>query len=594
MQKSRRDSTLAGAWQAPARRILFFTYRFNFRWFHDCVLTLARRRSIEGVQVDVVATQSDADGNRTARGDLYALDEWAKWQRRLRIHYLPPRRHLFHNKFILVELANGEVELGIGSSNLTPNGWSRNFETWTWSRSSGLHACAAFLRYLRGLPHVNGAIFEPWIQKITRPRSDTCQWLWQNKTIAVRRTLQAIRKEIGRPATVRIVSPYFDAGSQDVLHLALTETGADRANAPIEIWIDGSAMVGRAQDYEVVATLAARYGNRCKVNKVVSQATPKRPSRPIPLHAKVIELVDQDGKVQRLIGSANFTGAAWLDAWNTESLHLESDRKALQDLLPAGQLIAPLTRQSLRALQNSAADNAEDEPTGKPTIYSAAFDETRNPRELTVCYSATAPLDGFTIEAAFDKSRDELPTGKTQRDAIVAAFQARRNWRTLPAPDGILKLALQLPTPPPELARIVLRFTDGVRLEAPIELAIPDFSKRDPSSGIPIASSLEAILGKGMPIVPPRVSRPITELPGADDEYDDDVPVIVPEDKLASDPAYKREPLAVRIAKLMSKLRTDRSVAKRVLARCDELAALPSTKAERSLLAAVRRIASSK
>src|SRR5690242_14711501 len=83
MRTSRRESTLAGAWQLPARRILFFTYRFNFRWFHDCVLTLARRRSIEDVQVDVVATRTDADSDTAARGDLYALDEWAKWQRRL-------------------------------------------------------------------------------------------------------------------------------------------------------------------------------------------------------------------------------------------------------------------------------------------------------------------------------------------------------------------------------------------------------------------------------------------------------------------------------------------------------------------------------
>src|ERR1700741_2699677 len=101
-------SSLAFLWtrRRRIRRLLFFTYRFNFRWFHNEVLGVVRRNSLADTDVLVFATRFDDDdyvGGTQSSGDLYSLDEWAKWRVNLRIRYLPANQHLFHNKFIIGE-----------------------------------------------------------------------------------------------------------------------------------------------------------------------------------------------------------------------------------------------------------------------------------------------------------------------------------------------------------------------------------------------------------------------------------------------------------------------------------------------------------
>src|ERR1700692_5115190 len=101
-------SSLAFLWnrRRRMRRLLFFTYRFNFRWFHNEVLGFVRRNSLADTDVLVFATRFDDDGyagGSQSSGALYALDEWATWKVNLRIRYLHANRHLFHNKFIVAE-----------------------------------------------------------------------------------------------------------------------------------------------------------------------------------------------------------------------------------------------------------------------------------------------------------------------------------------------------------------------------------------------------------------------------------------------------------------------------------------------------------
>src|SRR5438128_9406429 len=102
-QRTAIDASLARVWKSKIRRLFFFTYRFGFRWFHDRVLSPLRRQSFDRAEVEVIASRFENEPTATPQvhhGDLYALEEWAKWQGRLRIHYLPISRHLFHNKFI--------------------------------------------------------------------------------------------------------------------------------------------------------------------------------------------------------------------------------------------------------------------------------------------------------------------------------------------------------------------------------------------------------------------------------------------------------------------------------------------------------------
>src|ERR1043165_7364956 len=180
------DASLGGVWHSNVRRLFFFTYRFDFRWFHNRVLNPIRRQSLDHAEIDVFASRFANAPTATpvaVYGDLYALEEWAKWRGRLRIHFLPTRRHLFHNKFILVERADGgAIDLGLGSSNLTSSGWATNFEAWTVLRGPDVGAATAFLSYLRDLREVNGEVLSPWLRRMPAPSRAprALDWLWGN------------------------------------------------------------------------------------------------------------------------------------------------------------------------------------------------------------------------------------------------------------------------------------------------------------------------------------------------------------------------------------------------------------------------------
>src|ERR1700686_4466320 len=70
-------SSLAFLWtrRRRIRRLLFFTYRFNFRWFHNEVLGFVRRNSLADTDVLVFATRFDDDvyaAGSQSSGDLYS------------------------------------------------------------------------------------------------------------------------------------------------------------------------------------------------------------------------------------------------------------------------------------------------------------------------------------------------------------------------------------------------------------------------------------------------------------------------------------------------------------------------------------------
>jgi len=580
------ETTLAAAWRSGARRMLFFTYRFDFRWFHDCVLNQARRHARASTQIDVLASRfADDTYAHLVRGDLYSLEEWMKWKTKLRISYVPVEQHLFHNKFILLETANGEIKLGVGSSNLTYSGWSRNLETWTWSGSAGLEACAGFLRHLASLRKVDRALVDPWIRRIGKRPPDAWPWLWGAKSQARRRIFQALRARIEHPKVLRIVSPYFDERSSEVLQELLSETRLQKPR--LELWIDGSGFLARPSDYRVAGDLANAYGPTCVIRKVMSKASARALPSPLPLHAKVIEVENSDGTVARVLGSANFTGAAWLQGWNTESIQIERSRHALPLLLGEGTQLANVKSGELAGL--SRQSSATDEPgTGKlACIYWVAFDEMADPRVLTVCYTAPSPLKRASVVGMFDKARDTLPNRGT-RDAIVRQFNDRQNWKQLSDQGGLLKIAYQTDTSVPELARVVLHFVDGRTLEAPIEIATPDFSLRDDSTGIP-ASPVDALLGRSVPIVPPRTRKTLAELAKLDDEYDEEL-TAPPEDKLGADPDYRRVPLAVKIAQGLGRKLENPEEVRRIRKLCQAGTSVQLGPGESAVLEAVKKL----
>src|SRR5206468_3840112 len=132
---------------------------------------------------------------------------------------------------------------------------------------------------------------------------------------------------------VRVVSPYFDKGSAALLGNLLEELGTGTAGNRIEVWTDGSGCVARRSDYQSLLKLIAAHGRAVELKKVLRRGRHGEFGGPAHLHAKLIEVEDSKGTVRRLLGSANFTGAAWVGSFNTESVYLEADRRALPTLL---------------------------------------------------------------------------------------------------------------------------------------------------------------------------------------------------------------------------------------------------------------------
>lgn len=302
---NQREPSLAFLWKQRRRirRLLFFTYRFNFRWFHNEVLSFIRRNSLAATDVLVFATRFDDDGyvggsNTFGNGDLYSLDEWAKWETRLRVRYVPATQHLFHNKFIIAEYekpANRRqfaYALGVGSANLTWGGWQRNCELWTWDAGKGLRACASFLEFLTRI-HIGKGAVESWVDGINRSvqRSASLPWLFGDKRTLRQRAFKALIGGIhGEPRVLRILSPYFDEGSPDLMEQILSLLQSTKAPVEtVEVWIDASQVLASASDYRNLIALQKKCRHKLVVKSLKTKA---RAVHPVweQVHAKAIEL----------------------------------------------------------------------------------------------------------------------------------------------------------------------------------------------------------------------------------------------------------------------------------------------------------------
>jgi hypothetical protein len=559
-------SSLAFLWtgRRRIRRLLFFTYRFNFRWFHNEVLGFVYRNSLADTDVLVFATRFDdygyAGGSQSS-GDLYALDEWTKWKANLRIRYLPANRHLFHNKFIVAEYNKpsdrhaSEFVVGVGSSNLTWGGWQRNLELWTWNAGESLSACASFLEFLGGMPNVGTGVVESWLQGIHRyrKRSVTIPWLFGDKTANRNAAFKSLAMGIkGRPRVLRVMSPYFDEGSVGLMEEILSSL--DSANAgveQIEVWVDGSQVFAKPPDYQnLIALQTAQKGNLHI--KFIRKKARNGYQPPEQVHAKVIELEGEHGSVSRLIGSANFTAAAWCDNRNTETIFHEIASRGLPQLLDDSVESAPV---SSATLEKWAADIDETESefqSAERWIYWAAFDETA-PCKLTVSYFSKDTPIRLRVLAAFDPRHKRLPM---QSQNIIEKFQNPENWTTPNYVNGLVEIHLKAAiTLFPERLRVVLNFADGPSIESAVEVANPNFDLRHLTTGIPLDPCNENLLGLGKTIVDPLPKRSTSDEADYDilgEEEDVIEPPMAP-DSLSDDPDFDREPQGVQFAKTLAK-----------------------------------------
>jgi hypothetical protein len=560
-------SSLAFLWtrRRRIRRLLFFTYRFNFRWFHNEVLGFVRRNSLPDTDVLVFATRFDDDGyvgGTQCSGDLYSLDEWAKWKINLRIRYLPANQHLFHNKFILAEYekpgvrGGPEFVVGLGSSNLTWGGWQRNLELWTWDAEQNLPACASFLEFLGGMPNIGAGVVESWLKgiRLHRKRSITIPWLFGDKTSSRKTAFKSLVTGIkSTPRVLRIMSPYFDEGSVGLMEELLSLLDSAKGGVEkVEIWIDGSKAFAKPLDYRnLIALQVAQKG------KLLIKSLRKKLGNgfqpPEQVHAKVIELEGRNGNVSRLLGSANFTAAAWCKSRNTEAIFHEITSNGLPQLLGESVDVVPV---STATLEKWAADQIETESelrVAERWIYWAAFDETARPYKLTVSYSSKEEPIRLKVLAAFDPRHTKLPL---QSGSIVEMFQNPQSWTTPNYKNGLVEIHLKEAVDQfPERLRVVLEFSDGPSIESAVEVSDPDFDLRDLTTGIPLDPCNENLFGLGKTIVDPLPKRSTSEESDYEisgEEEDVIEPPMAP-DSLSDDPDFDREPQGVRFAKSLGK-----------------------------------------
>src|SRR5438094_1033143 len=116
------SNTLARLWQSRGfvpDRVLFLTYSFNFRDFHNNVLRqLLRSGSQRPLFVDVVSSCVDVD-EQSDCFDYRYLAPMGKRFRLLRCDLIP----LAHAKAIIAYDSRTRTTLsGFGSANLTPSG----------------------------------------------------------------------------------------------------------------------------------------------------------------------------------------------------------------------------------------------------------------------------------------------------------------------------------------------------------------------------------------------------------------------------------------------------------------------------------------
>jgi hypothetical protein len=228
----------------------------------------------------------------------------------------------------------------------------------------------------------------------------------------------------------------------------------------VEIWTDGSACVSRRSDYEHLLGLLKSTDQRVIVRAVRKRVEGTDPHIWERVHAKVIELQDETGRIQRIIGSANFTGAAWLSPRNTETICIEADRRSLPEKLEQGVEVETLSVQDIRKRIAEAAEGDPGTQPGSPWVYWAIFDEQPRPRVLTVCYGSKSRPVEITLHAHFDPRRDDFDGTKPKRDAIIRTFEDPTSWSQLEHNPPTARLRFTSSSPVPCLR---LRRGSGVR-----------------------------------------------------------------------------------------------------------------------------------
>ncbi len=538
-------NTLARLWVSrgfAADRVLFLTYAFNFRDFHDQVL----RRLLENAggrapYVDVIASRVDIE----EESDCFDFRYLASFGNRFRL-FRCDSFPLAHAKGIIArDRRTGRTLSGFGSANLTPSGWRRNVEMWSWDNG---RSAAGILQMCEELERTNGIK-----GGLTADLRKAFRVAKANSSIVLLGAPRAPRfddlfhrllRAVGRPRVVRIASPYFDRHSAELLSHVFEKTGRCR----LEIWTDRSGRLAEPTHWRIILDMLP------KLVKMFGDVQVLAPPREIPWHAKVIEIDDGRGHVARLFGSANFTGAAWgvKHRGNLELVAVDVSRHGLPDLLETRRIEMTTVPDAERRRLARQEEQEQVRRARGPVLLWACLAE--RPKVLVLArLERSEKVTWWRVDADFDESRadDERERLRKVRESVAD----RGKWRLQQSGRQIVLNWVGGEFIACERMTLRIRTASG-SCSAPVWVPEPDWSKRDEKTGIPIATdsdewSIDAFL---------RGQRPIVSLRRKSCDLDQDEEVseelnATPEPPLSIEhPDYDHEPELMLIARRLRDL----------------------------------------
>ena len=152
-------------------------------------------------------------------------------------------------------------------------------------------------------------------------------------------------------------------------------------------------------------------------------------------HAKVLELDNGHGDIARIVGSANFTGAAWgLNGSNLELVDIEIARDGLPTLLKARAIeVSPVGRQELARLANRE-DKDQIARVNGPILLWASLREAPPSVQIEARLARPERVEDWRIEASFDETRPEDERRKLAK--LQSLVGNVRRWRLSSTANG--------------------------------------------------------------------------------------------------------------------------------------------------------------
>lgn len=549
------------------KRIIFFTYRFNFYWFHNYVLPHIHHTATVDCEVTIIASKFDQD-DLPSFGDHYELSAWCGFKTRFKLLFLESQT-VFHSKFIVCEYERvKELLIGIGSANLTKSGWARNLEAWNWNANGGQPILNDFLSFL-SKAHLKKEFLGTWLKRLKKIKATNVFWLDGSQ-----KTKEALRKRIwqnsvstvGQVSTLRIVSPYFDEGSQPLLQEILNAL-KDSPRVCVEVVVDLSLSLANRKHLE--SALALRAVTDVKFYSIArNDLLPGHKMKEwAPLHLKLIELLRPDGSGATIYGSANFTGAAWMrgnhEIIGIEQIGLHHNSKTA---LPEDYRFEEIKISELKDIIAHAPSEEEDDTLSvSPAIFWACYSETSGLLEVrhSVRDSEITKVEWL---ASHNEMRDLATSSRSKRELqtlkrIEDDFLDLGAWSEWESKDQVLRWQRhedRLDIVPEHLAiRITLK--GGRFLTAPVVPIDPNFDERDAATGFPTDTrlDLDSLLGRGQPVVRPIKGRIIVSdvEENEDDESNNDESFSIP--SLSTEDEYNHLPDAVKFSKAISKVKSE-------------------------------------